>query len=113
MDGTSFKRVIELADVLLDPPAWSGGNTTLEGLASGKPVVTLPGEFMRGRHGLAFLTQAKMGSLIARGEDDYVRLATDRDAHARALEGADLDGPFGDLEAVRGLDAWIRRVSSE
>lgn len=108
---SDFHRLLQLADVLVDPPAWSGGNTTLEALIYRKPVVTLPGEFMRGRHGLAFLTQAGMGGLIARDEDEFVRLVMDRHAHATAVANMNPDGPFNDLNAVRALDAWTLKVS--
>lgn len=40
---------------MLDSLHWSGGNTTLDALASGLPIVTLPGEFMRGRQTAAML----------------------------------------------------------
>lgn len=111
MTPYEYRRVVELSDVLIDPPVFNGGMTTLEALGYGKPVVTLPGEFMRGRFGLTFLTQANMGSLIARDEDEFVRLAADRHAQAEAVSGANFDGPFADVKATHGLNDWIRRVA--
>jgi predicted O-linked N-acetylglucosamine transferase (SPINDLY family) len=63
------------ADVLLDTLQWSGGKTTLEALVCDLPVVTLPGDFLRGRHAYAFLTRMGLRETIAVGKDDYVRLA--------------------------------------
>ena len=41
-----------LCDVMLDTLHWSGGNTSLDAIACNLPLVTLPGEFMRGRRKL-------------------------------------------------------------
>jgi len=38
-----------LSDIYPEWPGFSGGNTTLDTLAGDLPVVTCPGEFMRGR----------------------------------------------------------------
>jgi hypothetical protein len=111
MPPAEFRRVMELADLIIDPPAWNGGNTTIDALSYGKPVVTMPGEFMRGRHGLAFLTQSRLGPLIARSEQEFVRMACDAEAQAKAVERADFEGPFRDKAAVEALDGWIRSVS--
>ena len=76
---------------MLDTLAWSCGNTTIDALAAGLPVVTLPGPFMRARQSAVMLSIAGVPELIARDADDYVaiavRLATDADWRAlRATE---------------------------
>lgn len=110
MTPYDYRRIVELSDLLIDPPVFNGGMTTLEALDYGKPVVTLPGRFMRGRFGKAFLTQAGMGGLIAKDEDDFVRLVCDREAQVQAVAGANFEGPFGDRQAADGLNRWIRQV---
>jgi predicted O-linked N-acetylglucosamine transferase (SPINDLY family) len=69
------------ADVLLDSLHFCGGNTSLEGFAFGKPIVTLPGAFMRGRHTLAMYRAMGIDDGIAQSAEDYVdravRLARD------------------------------------
>lgn len=81
MPHDAYLRVNMLCDVMLDTLHWSGGNTSLDALASGLPVVTLPGEFMRGRQSMGMLQSMGLGELIATGHDDYVekavRLGTD------------------------------------
>jgi predicted O-linked N-acetylglucosamine transferase (SPINDLY family) len=76
-----YKRINLLSDVMLDTLHWSGGNTTLDSLSHGLPVVTLPGQFMRGRQSAAMLRLIGAPELIAANRDDYVsiakRLATD------------------------------------
>jgi protein O-GlcNAc transferase len=64
-----------LADVILDPPDWSGGRSTLDCLAVGPAIVTLPGRFMRGRHTAAILRQIGCEETIARSAEDYVAIA--------------------------------------
>ncbi|MGH8802841.1 MAG: hypothetical protein ACREX6_11180, partial [Casimicrobiaceae bacterium] len=43
-----YLRINLLCDAMLDTLHWSGGNTSLDALACGLPVITLPGAFMRG-----------------------------------------------------------------
>jgi protein O-GlcNAc transferase len=62
-------------DIYLDSLDWSGGNTTLEAVAAGLPVVTQSGEFLRGRHSLAILRRMGIEDTIARDKDAYVAIA--------------------------------------
>jgi predicted O-linked N-acetylglucosamine transferase (SPINDLY family) len=66
-----------IADFALDAFDWSGGNTSLEMFWFDTPIVTLPGELMRGRHTMAMLEQMELPQLIARDVDDYVRIAVE------------------------------------
>lgn len=64
-----------LSDVYLDTFTWSGGNTTLEAIACNLPVVTCPGEFMRGRHSESFLKMLGVTDTIAQNEVEYIEIA--------------------------------------
>lgn len=64
-----------LSDIFLDTFSWSGGNTTLEAIACNLPVVTCPGEFMRGRHSYGILKMIGITETIASGEKEYVEIA--------------------------------------
>lgn len=70
-----FSGVAAIADIILDSVSWSGCNSTLESLSHALPVVTLPGELMRGRHTMAILKMMGIEELIATSKDDYVNLA--------------------------------------
>lgn len=78
-----FIRFLKVADVLLDPLHFGGGNTSYEAFAAGLPIVTYPGEFMRGRVTMACYEQMGMGDLIATDPRQYldlaIRLACDAD----------------------------------
>jgi CRISPR-associated protein Csy1 len=87
-----YLRVNLACDAMLDTLHWSGGNTSLDALACGLPVVTLPGAFMRGRQSAAMLGIVGAGALVATDQADYVRIASRlvddaawREAQARAI----------------------------
>lgn len=75
MDHDDYLRVNMLCDVMLDTLFWSGGNTSLDALACGLPVVTLPGEYMRGRQSYGMLTLMGLPELIAKDTEEYVAIA--------------------------------------
>ncbi len=70
-----FLSLNMVSDVLLDPPAWSGGMTSLEGVSCGGVPVTLPGKFMRSRHTYAILKHMGIEETIAADKDDYISIA--------------------------------------
>jgi predicted O-linked N-acetylglucosamine transferase (SPINDLY family) len=88
MGFQQFMQLLRVADVILDTVHFNGMNSSLQAFAAGTPVVTLPGEFQRGRHTQAMYR--KMGILdgIAADSRQYgdvaVRIATDP-AHAQML----------------------------
>ena len=81
-----FRSVLALADAVLDTVHWSGGNTSLDALSAGAPVVTLPGAFMRGRQSKAMLEILGVPELIADNSKDYVAIALRLAADAQYKE---------------------------
>jgi len=75
LSGAAFAHLIAAADVLLDTFPFSGGNTSFEALAQGKPVVTLPGAYFGGRFSYALLRQMDILDTVAGDEADYARIA--------------------------------------
>jgi predicted O-linked N-acetylglucosamine transferase (SPINDLY family) len=103
-------------DVYLDSIGWSGGNTTFESLPFNKPIVTLPGEFMRGRHTTAILKMMGVEETIAADVQDYVsiaaRLGTDREWYD-AVSGrvaVNKHRVYGDRICVRALEQFMEHV---
>jgi CRISPR-associated protein Csy1 len=70
-----YLRINLLCDAMLDTLHWSGGNTSLDALACGLPVVTLPGPYMRGRQSAGMLGILGAAELIARDRADYLAIA--------------------------------------
>ncbi len=64
-----------VSDIYLDTLQWSGGNTTLDAIACNLPIVTSPGEFMRGRHSYAFLQRLGVTDTIAETASEYIEIA--------------------------------------
>jgi len=112
-----YLAVNQLCDVYLDTFDWSGGNTSLEALACGIPIVTCPGEFMRGRHTDSFLKMIGMTETIAANPQEYVeiaiRLGNDRQwrqAIKQALK-AKCGSLYDDPDCVRGLEVFYRGIA--
>jgi tetratricopeptide (TPR) repeat protein len=74
MKNNDFLNVYSQATVVLDPIHFGGGNTVYEGMSLGIPIVTLPGEFMRGRVTYAAYKQMDFENLIAKSKEHYVEL---------------------------------------
>lgn len=105
-----------LSDVFLDTLTWSGGNTSLEAIACALPLVTCPGEFMRGRHADSFLKLLGVTDTIARDEAEYieiaVRLGLDplwRQDIAKRMQ-ARQDYLFDDKACVKALEDFYQQL---
>ncbi len=112
VDAADFFSLLRAGDVYLDSIGWSGGNTTLEAVTCGLPIVTLRGPLMRGRHSAAILTRVGATDCIAATADDYVDLSVAlADPEARRQKALVIrDGRqrlFGDLAPVRALEAFL------
>ena len=75
LSEAGFISAIGQCDIYLDSIGWSGGNTTLESLAHGLPIVTVRGPLMRGRHSAAILERMDVVDTIAGSVEDYVSIA--------------------------------------
>jgi protein O-GlcNAc transferase len=111
-----FREMHHCIDVCLDTIDWSGGNTTLVALAYHRPVVTIPGRFMRGRHTSAMLQVLGVTETIASDLETYVeiavRLGCDANWRAELSEriAAGQDRLFDDRDCVAALDAFFREA---
>ncbi len=70
-----YLQVNAACDAMLDTLRWSGGNTSLDALACGLPIVTQRGRFMRGRQSAAMLGLMGLDELVAADADGYVAIA--------------------------------------
>jgi predicted O-linked N-acetylglucosamine transferase (SPINDLY family) len=101
---------------MIDTVHWSGGNTSLDALASGLPVVTTPGALMRGRQSQAMLDIVGVPELVARNPEALVATAVrlGRDpAERRALSeriALGRESLFERDEPIRALEAFLESL---
>jgi predicted O-linked N-acetylglucosamine transferase (SPINDLY family) len=103
LDFFDYLALTLAGDAYLDPPGFSGFNMALEAIACGLPVVTWPGDFLRGRLAYGALTQMGVSETIARSKEEYIAIA--------ARLGTDL--PWRDRIIVRMADRSTALYSDE
>jgi len=114
LNGTGYAAMNAVTDIFLDSIGWAGGNTTFESLPFNKPIVTLPGEFMRGRHAAAILSMMGVEETIATDKQDYidiaVRLGNDSNwcnaVSSRVAENK--HRAYGDVICIRALENFLK-----
>lgn len=106
---TDYLALLRIADVVIDSPGWNGGITSVHALEMGAPVVTLPTDLKRGRHGLGVLTAANAAGLVASDIESCVDLVANSDRRVEAVHDMDPASIFGDLRPVRALEEFLLR----
>lgn len=106
-----FLALMAAVDVSLDIPQFNGGNTTLEALAVGTPVVTLPTSLARGRVCGAIYRHMGVTDCIAETPADYIdlaiRLATEPSFRKKIVEKI-LKNNHRLFENEKAIDEWER-----
>ena len=114
-----YLSLVAAADVLLDPLPFNGGITTYDALSLNRPIVTLPGEFRRGRFTLGCYRKMGITECVASDPDDYasiaVALGTDADRRASVVEKIREASPllFEDEEVVREYERLFQELIEE
>jgi predicted O-linked N-acetylglucosamine transferase (SPINDLY family) len=112
-DSAGFAGLLAACEVVLDTIHFNGMNTSLEGFSVGAPIVTLPGEFQRGRHTAGMYRKMEFSECIAADRDDYVRIAarlgTDDDyrRHVRSEILRRNEVLFEDMRVVREFERFF------
>jgi predicted O-linked N-acetylglucosamine transferase (SPINDLY family) len=102
---------------MLDTLHWSGGNTSLDALSQGLPVVTLPGDLMRGRQSQSMLRALGAGELVAGDPEAYVQaaVALGHDAERRGELSRTIASNRANLferdEPIRALEDFLERAA--
>jgi predicted O-linked N-acetylglucosamine transferase (SPINDLY family) len=112
-----FLSLLAIADVLLDPIHFGGGNTSFEGLGLGIPIVTLPSNFLRGR--ITYALYRKMGLMdcVASSPEDYIERAVHlgTDPAWRTTVRKQIQEKCGvlfeDAAAVHALEDFFQKVA--
>ena len=113
MSHLDYMNVTALADVALDTRPFGGGNTSWQAIASGTPMVTWPGRYLRGRYTQALYRLIGVEDAIADSAEEYIsraiRFGTDR-AYANAFNARvqdRCDTIFEDRQHVDSLYSYL------
>jgi CRISPR-associated protein Csy1 len=119
MPRSRFLQVCGVCTLMLDCLQWSGGNTTLDALAMGVPVVTQPGRLMRSRQTAGMLKIINITELVAESVEQLLALASRvlsddlwRNELSHKIEQR-RDRLFNDHAPIRALEAHLRTIVRE
>jgi predicted O-linked N-acetylglucosamine transferase (SPINDLY family) len=108
-----FLAFLQIPDVILDTLHFGGGYTSLLAFAAGRPIVTWPGEFMRGRLTYALYNQMGILDCVADDFGCYIntalKLAQDKawQKEIRTKIAARSHVLFDNIEPVRELEYFF------
>lgn len=114
MSLDKFYHLLSVLDVNLDSVGWSGGVTTMRSITMELPVVTWPGQFMRGRHSYGMLKMIELDELIGFSGEEFIdiasRLGNDEEFRIAITEKmrAQKGKLFRDAECIRHLDRFFK-----
>ncbi|BCS55990.1 glycosyltransferase family 41 protein [Geobacter sp. SVR] len=119
LPGDQFWGLLDMMDIYLDTPAFSGYTTAWQALHRGLPVVTLEGRFMRQRLAAGLLRRIGFTETIAADVAGYVNKAAAlaNDPECRKALRAHLPGAVsqadGDIRVVRTFEAIVMNALIE
>lgn len=119
LERSDYFNLNLVSDIFLDTLCWSGGNTTLEAIACGLPVVTCPGKLMRSRHAYGILKMMGVTETIAQDESEYIEIAVrlGLDVDWRKAIGQKIyerhNRLYNDRTCITALESFYKKVVSE
>ena len=119
MSKEDFASLVNASDVMLDPIHVGVGTTMYEGLATGTPLVTWPGQFAHAR--ITYANYRKMGVMdcVASSPEEYVEIAlnlgNDRSLRESVKEKilASNQVIYDDMEYVREMEEFFLEAIEE
>jgi predicted O-linked N-acetylglucosamine transferase (SPINDLY family) len=119
LDPAQYIGAIGLCDVVLDSIGWSGCNSMIESLIHDRPIVTMRGSLMRGRHTAAILTMMGETETVTDTVDEYISMAVrlGKDASLRARFRAKIaenkHRVYGDRACIVALESFLDSAPRE
>ena len=121
MPQEDYLCLLDTVDILLDPIYFGSGNTFYEAMAVGAPLVTMPGNYMRGRAVAGGYKQMKLQNApVARNIQEYIdltiKLAKTPELRMQLKEGiktSALQYLFDDQEAANEIIEFFKAAIEE
>ena len=119
LSQSDFFKLINKSDIILDSLNWSGNVTTHQAIYLNKPVITLPGKYMRSRHTFALLSYIKLNETIAKTKKDYINIAYNLsenfDYRKKIIRKIKLNKIklFNDIAPVKSLEKFLITISAK
>lgn len=113
----NYCRLLNLAEVIFDPPHCSAGRNAYDLFSYNLPMVTLAGGLIVDRVTARFFKKMGFEDLIASTQDQHIELtvsvATDRDFRAFVREqiARSSDAIFNDVEVTREHERFFEEVT--
>lgn len=111
-----FLQILAACDLMLDTLHWSGGNSSLDALRVGLPIITCRGQFMRGRQTAAMLEALGHSQCVATNTDELIALACNFLSHSNSLpkiELQQLDEFTSSVAPLRALRQLVEQTLSD
>jgi predicted O-linked N-acetylglucosamine transferase (SPINDLY family) len=119
LEFNDYLNLLSICDASLDTIGFTGSNTTLQAIACGLPVVTLPTELMRGRQSYGIFKTLGVMDTVASSEAEYieiaVRLCSDsawRESIIQKMK-ANQHLLYDDITCVKALEQFFVQVVSD
>ncbi len=118
MSREHYLAVNHGCDVMVDTLHFSGGNTSLDAFSVDLPVVTVAGQYMRGRQTAGMLQLMDIQELIAEGSDALPELAVkvasgeEQNRQLRQKIGERKSCLFEDRQPLNELVSWVEQLLS-
>ena len=116
MPHADYLNLVTMGDVLLDPRPYGSGVTAYDGFSLGKPIVTFPTQYQRGRYAYGCYRRMRILDCVAASAEEYielaVRLGTDGDWR-RSISDRILAAShvlFEDLDVVRQHEQFFEQA---
>ncbi|WP_330205250.1 hypothetical protein [Cyanobacterium sp. Dongsha4] len=116
LNEEEFMSLHIIGDIFLDTLTWSADNTCRLAVSCDLPIVTCPGEFMRGRHSYGILKMINVEDTITYSEKDYIdmaiKLGNNQQWRQKIIDKMKLNKHklFYDLDSVQGLEKFLMEV---
>ena len=117
LDYADYMGLFCIGHHTLDTLDWNGGNSSFQSFSLGCPVVTMPTQFMRGRHTVSMLEQMGINELIAKNPQPYVKIShklLNNDPfyeRVRSKISAQQSNLFCDSAVSSAFKAWVDSLS--